>query len=320
VASQHNFEEGLVSNAALNPHSNAIVSAREELIRPESTASAVSWGAVIAGAVVASALSLALLMLGAGIGLISVSPWSNNVSVTTFGVLAAAWFIAVQLFASGVGGYLTGRLRTRWVRVHTDEVYFRDTAHGLIVWGVGAVVTAWLLASGVASVVSGAAHAGSAALETAGTAAAGSAQGAGQAATGQGGPPAYFIDMLFRTDHPDASGDSGAARAEVGQILTADSVSGDMPNADRTYVAQVIAARTGLSQADAEKRVSDVIEQAKNAKNKAIDAAKAAADAARKTGVYVALWAFVSLLIGAFSASYMATVGGRIRDDLPMTG
>ena len=85
-------------------------------------------------------------------------------------------------------------------------------------------------------------------------------------------------------------------------------------------MAQVIAARTSLSQADAEKRVSDLVEQAKNAKNKAIETAKTAADAARKTGVYVALWAFISLLIGAFSASYMATVGGRVRDDLPMAG
>ena len=125
-----------MSNAALNARSDAILNAQEELASPESGASAVSWGAIIAGAVVASALSLALLMLGAGIGLVSVSPWSNNnVSVTTFGILAAAWFIAVQLFASGVGGYLAGRLRTRWVSVHTDEVYFRDTAHGLIVWG-----------------------------------------------------------------------------------------------------------------------------------------------------------------------------------------
>ena len=261
-----------------------------------------SWGAIIAGAVVASALSLALLMLGAGIGLVSVSPWSNNnVSVTTFGILAAAWFIAVQLFASGVGGYLAGRLRTRWVSVHTDEVYFRDTAHGLIVWGVGAIVTAWLLASGAGSVVSGAAHAGAAALEAAGTAAAGpAAQVAGQAASSEGSSAAYFTDMLFRTDHPDASGDSAAARAEVGRILATDALSGEMPAADKTYVAQVIAARTGLSQSDAEKRVAAVVEQAKNAKNKAINAAKTAADAARKTGVYVALWAFISLLIGAF--------------------
>ena len=289
---------------------------------PESAASAVSWSAIVAGAVVTSALSLALLMLGAGIGLVSVSPWTNNnVSVTTFGILAAAWFIAVQLFASGVGGYLAGRLRTRWVSVHTDEVYFRDTAHGLIVWGVGAIVTAWLLTSGAALVVSGAAHAGGSALEAAGTAAAGpAAQAAGQAASGEGGSAAYFTDMLFRADHPDAAGDQAAARAEVGRILVTDALAGEMPAADKTYVAQVVAARTGLSQADADKRVSEVVEQAKNAKDKAIDAAKAAADAARKTGVYVALWAFISLLIGAFSASFMATVGGRVRDDLPVAG
>ena len=311
-----------MSNAALHARSGAIVNTQEELGITEGGASAVSWGAIIAGAVVASALSLALLMLGAGIGLVSVSPWSNNnVSVTTFGILAAAWFIAVQLFASGVGGYLAGRLRTRWVSVHTDEVYFRDTAHGLIVWGVGAIVTAWLLTSGAASVVSGAAHAGGSALEAAGTAVGGpAAQAAGQAASSEGSSAAYFTDMLFRTDHPDTSGDAGAARAEVGRILVTDALSGEMPAADKAYVAQVVAARTGLSQADADKRVSEVVEQAKNAKEKAIDTAKAAADAARKTGVYVALWAFISLLIGAFSASFMATVGGRVRDDLPMAG
>jgi hypothetical protein len=201
-------------------------------------------------------------MLGAGLGLVSVSPWStNNVSVTAFGILAAAWFIAVQLFASAVGGYLAGRLRTRWVSVHTDEVYFRDTAHGLILWGVGAIVTAWLLTSGAASVVSGAAHAGGSALEAAGSAAAGpAAQVTGQAASSEGSSAAYFTDLLC-TDRPDASGDPAAARAEVGRILATDALSGEMLAADRTYVAQVIAARTGLSQADAEKRVSDVVEQ-----------------------------------------------------------
>jgi hypothetical protein len=311
-----------MSNAAFNARSDAILSAQEGLASPESGASAVSWAAIIAGAAVASALSLALLMLGAGIGLVSVSPWStNNVSVTTFGILAAAWFIAVQLFSSGVGGYLAGRLRTRWVSVHTDEVYFRDTAHGLIVWGVGAIVTAWLLTSGAASVVSGAAHAGGSALEAAGTASGGpAAQAVGQAASSERNSTAYFTDMLFRADHPDTSGDPGAARAEVGRILVTDALSDEMPAGDKAYVAQVVAARTGLSQADADKRVSEVVEQAKNAKDKAIDTAKAAADAARKTGVYVALWAFISLLVGAFSASYMATVGGRVRDDLPMAG
>jgi hypothetical protein len=288
----------------------------------ESANSAVSWAAIIAGAVAASALSLALVMLGAGLGLVSVSPWStNNVSVTTFGVLAALWFLAVQLFAPGVGGYLAGRLRTRWVAVHTDEVFFRDTAHGLLVWALSAIVGAWLIGSAASSVASGVAHLGASAVEAAGAAAAGpAAQVAGPAASSEGNPTGYFTDMLLRSDHPDASGNSGASQAEIGRILATDLSSGDMPAADKSYVARVVAARTGLSQADAEKRVADVFDQAQKAKQKAVDAAKAAADAARKTGVYVALWAFISLLVGAFSASYMATVGGRVRDDLLMTG
>ena len=112
---------------------------------PLKPSSSVSWPAIIAGAVVASAFSLALVAVGAGLGLISISPWSgNNPSVATFGVLAAAWLIAMQLFASGVGGYLAGRLRARWVGDNRDEVYFRDTAHGLLVWALGAVISAAL--------------------------------------------------------------------------------------------------------------------------------------------------------------------------------
>jgi hypothetical protein len=284
----------------------------------EASTSAVSVGAIVAGAVAASALSLALFMLGAGIGLISVSPWSNNnVSVTTFGVLAAAWLIAVQLFASGVGGYLAGRLRTRWVSVHNDEVFFRDTAHGLLVWALGAVISASLLASAASTVVSGIARTGAATAQMAGTVAAGVAATATPSASSAMG---YFTDILFRTDHPANPADLGNSQAEVSRILTQDALSGDMPPADKSYVAQLVSARTGLAQADAEKRVSDVVDQEKKMKVQAEDAAKKAADAARKTGVYVALWAFISLLIGAFSASYMATVGGRWRDDLPMVG
>ena len=278
-------------------------------------ASGVSWAAIIAGAFVASAFSLALVALGAGIGLISVSPWSsNNPSVTTFTVLAAAWFIAVQLFASGVGGYIAGRFRTRWARVHTDEVFFRDTAHGLVVWAVGAVISAALIASAATSAVSGAAHLAGAATQAVGTA---TGEAAGQAASAMGDPTGYFSDMLWRSDHP-AQGDQAAATAEAGRILTHAVYNGDLPAPDKTYLAQLVASRTGLSQPDAEKRVADVFDQAQKAKQQAADKAKEAADAARKTGVGVALWAFISLLVGAFSASYMATVGGRQRDEAPL--
>jgi hypothetical protein len=276
--------------------------------------SAVSWPAVIGGAFVASAFSLALVALSAGIGLISVSPWSaNNPSVATFGVLAAAWFIAVQLFASGLGGYLAGRLRTRWARVHTDEVYFRDTVHGLLVWAVGAVISAALIAWAASSAVSGAARLAGAATEAVG---AGVAQTAPRAASFIADPTAYFSNMLLRSDHP-SQGDQSGVQMEVTLILTRALSSGDLPVADKSYLAQLVATRTGISQPDAEKRVADVFDQAKGAKDEAAAKAKEAADAARKTGVYVALWAFVSLLVGAFSASCMATVGGRTRDESP---
>lgn len=268
--------------------------------------SAVSWAAIIAGAFVASAFALALVALGAGIGLISVSPWSaNNPSVTTFGALAAAWFIAVELFACGLGGYLAGRLRTRWARVPDDEVYFRDTAHGLLVWAVGAVFTAALLALSAASALNGAAHLVGAAAQTAAT-------------TGEGAsiadPIDYFADMMLRTDHPPI-GDQTPTVMETRRILARALASGELPAADKTYLATVVFNRTGNSTADSEKRVADVFAQAKAARDEAATKAKEAADAARKTGVYAALWAFVSLLVGAVSASYMATVGGRMREE-----
>lgn len=283
----------------------------------ESTVSAVSWAAIIAGAAVAAAFSFALLALGAGLGLVSVSPWSNsNVSVKTFGVLAAAWFIAVQLFSSGVGGYLAGRLRTRWVNTHTDEVFFRDTAHGLLVWAVSAVITVLLLASAASSVIGGTAKAGATAVEAAGAVA---GPAVGQAASQVTNPNAYFTDMLFRTDRAPAAGDQAASTAEAGRIFARALSSGELPAADKTYVGQLVASRTGLGQPDAEKRVSDVFDQAKAAAAAVADKAKAVADAARKTGVYVAMWAFISLLVGAFSASFMATVGGHARDEAPAT-
>jgi hypothetical protein len=269
--------------------------ARPGAIALEASASAVSWAAVIAGALVAAAVSFALFALGAGIGLGSVSPWAtNNPSPTTFGILVAAWLLAVQLFAYGVGGYMAGRLRTRWVGTPSDEVYFRDTAHGFLVWALGAVLTVLLL-SAAAMAAAGASHADN-----------------GSANATRGDKTAYLMDTLFRTDHPVAPADLPALRDsenEVQRIMTADATSGEMPTADRTYIAQLVAARTGISQQDADKRVSD-----------AVDQAKTAADKARKIGAYVSLWTFIALLIGAFSASYMATVGGRERDDLPATG
>src|SRR5256885_1932303 len=112
----------------------------EASAKNEGYASAVSWGAVIAGAFASAALSLILLALGAGFGLSATSPWSNvGASASRVGVGAIIWLIIVQIMAFAIGGYIAGRMRTKWVGVHTDEVYFRDTAHGFLVWAVGIV-------------------------------------------------------------------------------------------------------------------------------------------------------------------------------------
>jgi hypothetical protein len=268
----------------------------------ESSISGISWPAILGGAFAAAALSLILLALGSGFGLASVSPWSNSgVSATTFTISTGIWLIVVQWLSSGLGGYLTGRLRTKWVGVHTHEVFFRDTANGFLAWAVAGVIGAGLLASAVSSVLGGGAH-------VAGMIASGTAEGPSRG-TVQANPSAYSIDTLFRSDHPNATGQD--SRAEATRILVTDLKNGDVPAGDRTYLAQLVAARTGLSQADAEKRVDDVIANVKAAETKA----RQIADAARKAGAYLSIFTAVSMLIGAFIAAAAAALGGRHRDE-----
>ena len=251
---------------------------------------------------------MALLILGAGVGLGSISPLSaSHGAVATFSTLAAAWFVAVQLFAFGLGGYLAGRLREPWSNTHVDEAHFRDTAHGLLVWAVGGVISALLIAGVVSSTARGVAHATASADGDIGAAA--------RQATGKDDAAPYFTDMLFRSDHQTTS-DENASRAEIGRIFAKTMKSGDLPAADKTYAAQVVAAAAGLSQADAEKRIGDFFDRAKASAAQAADAVRTTADAAPVTDVYVALWGFVALLVGTFSASFMALVGGRHREEL----
>jgi hypothetical protein len=278
----------------------------------ESSRSAVSWGAVIGGAFVASALSIMLIAGGTGLGFASMSPWDGaGASATTLGVSAIVWLLVTQIISAGLGGYVAGRLRTKWVDTHSDEVYFRDTAHGFLVWAVGAVISLLLLSSAVSSLIGGTAKVGASALSGAGIAAT-AAAGAGRG--GSSGSNSYMVDTLFRTDRPDAGGNKADARAEVGRILTTSLARGDMSADDKSYVAKVVAQQTGVDQPTAEKRVNDMVKNAQDAAAQAKEKAQQAADTARKAAAAFAIWAFVSLLVGAFSASLMATVGGRARD------
>lgn len=288
--------------------------------------SGVSWPAIFAGAAGAAALSLILLILGVGLGLSSVSPWANDgVSATTFSASTIGWLTFTQLAASGMGGYLAGRLRTRWAALHTDEVYFRDTAHGFLAWAVATLVTAALLGSATASIVGGGAKAGAAVAGGAATTVAAAAPGMAMAASGASSGSGYFVDSLFRKDSSASAaatttapaagnGATPAPNAEVGRIFANAIGSGSLSPEDTKYVGQLVAQQTGLAPADAEKRVTDTYNRLQAKAKELEDNAREAADKARKAAAYAALWLFVSLLVGAFVASFTATVGGRRRD------
>jgi hypothetical protein len=293
---------------------------------PSAHASAVSWGAIFAGATAAAALSLILLMLGIGLGLSSVSPWvGRGASATSFGVSTIVWVTFTQIAAAGMGGYLAGRLRTRWANTHIDEVYFRDTAHGFLAWALATVVTAAMLTSAIGSIVSGGAQAAATVTGGAAKAAATVAPAVADAAkqdgsdSGQG----YFVDFLFRKDTSDAgtvvapaatSQDDGKSVFEVGRIMANAVSTGTLAVDDTKYVGQMVSQRTGMPQAEAEKKVSDTFARMQTKAKEAETAAREAADKARKASAYSALWLFVSLLIGAFCASLAGTYGGRRRD------
>jgi hypothetical protein len=128
----------------------------------ESSASAVEWAAIVGGALAAVGVTIVLFTLGPGLGLASVSPWSfTNPSPTTFGTAAAIWLVVTQWLASAFGGYLTGRLRTKWVGIRTDEVLFRDTAHGFLAWALATLLMAVLVTLGSAATAGVAAAAAS---------------------------------------------------------------------------------------------------------------------------------------------------------------
>ncbi len=266
-----------------------------EISTPAEESPAVSWAAIAAGAVAAAALTLVLIAFGAGMGFSAVSPWGNSgISASTFQITTGLYLIVVALLASAMGGYVAGRLRTRWVGVHTHEVFFRDTAHGFLAWAFATVLSAAFLTAAASNIVGGA----SSGLPPA-------ASVSISQSAGSGGPVDYYMDTLLRPNpaaNPNTT-DVGATRREIAGILTTGLRDGDIAAPDRTYVAQVVAARTGLSQADANTRVSNVINQAKTD-----------LDNARKAAAKLSLWLTAALLTGAFAASLAATQGGRVRD------
>ncbi len=282
----------------------------------ESSSSAVSWGPIIAGTLAATAISLVFILIGSGLGLTMVSPWSGeSASLTTLGATAAVWLIVVQWVSAALGGYLTGRLRAKWVGIHTYEVFFRDTAHGFLSWALATVVVAGLLGSALSSVLGTGTQVAATAVGAAGTAGAATAVSANENTGGASGfSPAYFTDALLRPSNPaaaPANQSNEAVSAEVSRVLMNGIVDGKLSADDQTYLEQVVTSRTGLSQADAKARIDAVLTRINDAKT----TAQKAADDARKTASAVALFGALSLFVGAFIASVAAAIGGRQRDE-----
>lgn len=264
-------------------------------------ASYVDWPAIIAGIVLASAISLVLISFGSAVGLNFVDIGSGNgPNPIVIGIAAALFFLTVQILSYMAGGYLTGRLRRRYFDANEHESDFRDGAHGLLVWAGSAILGTMIAVNGIGA----AANTVGSAAATVTNAVSNVGQGAAQAVD----PNAYFIDTMFRAEQPT---EPAAARDEAGRIFAQAALGdGTVPEADRTYLANVVASNAGIPPEEAQARVDQAITGINTARDQAGDAARAA----RNAGIIGAFLLAASLLVSAISAFWAAQKGGNHRD------
>ncbi len=261
-----------------------------------------SWTVIIAGAVVMAMTSFMLFLLGMGFGLSAVSPWAGaGISATAFTALTAIWLIIGQWLSAALGGYLAGRLRRKILHMTADEVFFRDTAHGLLSWCLATAFSLCLLAS----IATGFMRAGHDMTLRAAAHDEGMVAERPAAALN---PAPYEVDRLLRGPTPGPH--DAAQRDEVARILARGLADEGALAADRAYLAQLVTAQTGIAGAEAEQRVQDTLTRLQQARDKA----KQTADDLRKGGMLLALYSFFAMLVGAFVASVAAALGGRHRD------
>lgn len=281
------------------------------------THSYVDWPAIIAGILLASAISIVLLSFGSAIGLsmVGFEP-REGAPAWLIGVAAGLWLLWVQISSYMAGGYLTGRLRRRHFDSTEEESDMRDGAHGLLVWAGAAIIGAWMALSGVGAAVNTAGNVVSNVASAAGDAAGTAVSAAAEAID----PNAYFIDQLFRdARQTGAQAQAVAAQTDMERVrdeamrIFAQAANGDgtVPEADNTYLVQVVAANTGLNQEEAAARVNEVSANIAAAREQAEDAARTA----RNTGVIGAFLIAASLLASAIGAFWAAQKGGNHRDN-----
>ena len=272
---------------------------RSPVLAAESSLPAVSWSAILAGAAGAIAVAILLGSLAAGLGLTSVSAWPNaGASATQFTIGAGIGLIVIHWLSSAMGGFITGRLRTKWTALHTHEVFFRDTAHGFLAWALASIIGATVVAMAASSIVAGGVRATSTMV--------------GEATQASGfGVSSYAVDGLLRPSHIDASTGTQDAGGQVARILANGVKTGNVPDSDRAYLTQLVESETGIQQDEAQKRVDAIIGEAKSAADQARQTAEAARKSAASFGIFTAL----AMLIGAFVAMVAAAVGGTLRDE-----
>jgi hypothetical protein len=253
--------------------------AKEVAVRVET--SHVEWGPVFAGALAAAALSFVLLSAAASLGLSLISAYPGHSYAKTGGTLAALWSLIVTIGSFLLGGYIAGRLRSSWREANADEVAFRDGMHGFLVWSLGIVAGAFLVL-----------------LTTITT-----AQVSPDVASTQGDPVlAPATDTLLRTS-PTAPAAAPLDRDDVARVLAISVANGQMAANDRSYLAQAVAQRAGITAADAEKRVDTALADAQRA-----------VETARKAAALTGLLTASALLVGLAAAWYGAQRGGHNRD------
>lgn len=258
----------------------------------------VDWPAIIAGIILASAISVVLISFGSAVGLNFLDfGYRQGPNPIFVGIAAATWFLWVQISSFMIGGYLTGRLRRRYFDSTEDESDLRDGAHGLLVWAGAAILGTVIAVGGIG-----------AAANTVGAAASTVTTAASNVAGDAIDPNAYFVDTLFRSTQPV---EATEARGEAGRIFAQAALGdGTVAEEDRTYLANVVAANTGLTPAEAQTRVDQVIANVEAARQKAIEAARIA----RNTAIIGAFLLAASLLASAVGAFWAAQKGGDHRD------
>lgn len=273
------------------------------VVAPTQTAprsgSYLEWGAIFGGAALSAAITTLFTTFGSAIGLslVSVEP-SRSTGLTALAIAGALWALWVAVTASAAGGYLAGRMRRPVADATLHERHVRDGAHGLVVWAVGALLIASLAASSVAGLV-----------RTAATGAAAATSAAGAVLSQQADPLATAADTLTRSTGTEPV--TQAERDEASRILVRSLASGQLDQADRSYIASRMAPRMNIAQPDAEKRIDEAFARLNQAK----ETAKQAAERARRIGVLSAFLTAAALLIGAVAAWMAAQLGGKHRDE-----